>query len=140
MTEAIRNNKQVQGAVGVDVSFLFFNHFLKKQIIGKTGSVYLLDAKGEMMASGKQNFDPALINLAYEQFKTTQEPNFVLNVNQNNYLIYANRLTINYGKNWYIIVIAPFSDFFGEMLQTQKEVILMSLFILFNQPDHVLSF
>jgi adenylate cyclase len=123
---------QFIGATGADLSLTTFSQFLKNQKVGLTGIACLLDSHTgaiilpleDINAKGI-NYD--VIQTAYQENLGSLATNLVIHKNKEEYLASINIFPLSIGKNWLVAVTAPLSDFFSDILKTQKNVILISL-------------
>src|SRR5262249_29092864 len=72
---------------------------------------------------------PTVVQAVISHFKKTGSRNFSIQVHHIHYLSYISSLPF-FNKNWLIVTIVPFSDFFSDLILAQFEVILITLAIL----------
>jgi adenylate cyclase len=128
----------VIGVVGADLTFSLLSDFLLQQRIGKTGRAFILSKKGEIIApyqpghlSGEEPISKDLVGVVFDLYaQTPQRADYVIDFQGVDYLAYVADLPVVFGADWKILTIAPLDDFFGEMIEKQKQVLLMIVAIL----------
>lgn len=126
---------KVFAVVNVDLSLHQMANILALQKIGKSGQAFVLSTSGEVLVPDVHSFSmqegsPLLIKQAYESFVHNKEKAFLLTYANVNYLVNISDFPLDFETKWLIAVIVPFNDFFGPILETQKQAILISLVIL----------
>ncbi len=135
VSKPIYKNQTLVGVIGADFSFNAFSKFLLQQKIGKTGKAFVLDENGNVLIPDKSeinelSFRKKLLIRHFDKYKKTLNRNFIFEVENSKYLAYIENLPKNYKKNWLILVLVPFSDFFAELVQTQFQIAFITLIIL----------
>lgn len=122
------------GAFGANLSLASFSEFLNNQKIGITGRALVLDAQtGKVLlpvsVQGKPSplLSESVIAKAFLEYKNHKETNFTFDENDVSYLASLQPFPIGVENEWLITVIVPVSDFFGEVLSTQNNVVLISI-------------
>lgn len=126
--------KKMLGVVGADVSLLLLSNFLKEQKIGNTGRVFIVDNNGKILipspSDEKAENWQEIAHFAYQQFLKNKKSADIFTFNNIKYLSYTVDVPIIGKKDWDVITIVPYLDFFGDIIHTQITVILISLVIL----------
>lgn len=135
------------GVIGADLSFVLLEKFLSEQKIGKSGRVFILDKTGQVFLpkmdkerEASSPISPEIIAAAYQAFAKNHNPSLVFEYKNTEYLAYINPLPAFTQEGWWIALIAPLSDFFDEMLKTQKRILLITCIILFATGALVIQF
>lgn len=140
-------NKNLLGVFGIDMRLDSISEFLSKQQIGKTGSSFIINRKGFLIAhpylvthdtaNQKETITPIKeINIpwqtkAYEIFNATHKNFFRYRSDKKMYLA-SFELIPNFSKQeWYISVVIPEDDFVGELKKSSRINIIIGLMILF---------
>jgi adenylate cyclase len=135
-------SNELIGVVAVDLSLSLFSKFLTDLSIGKNGRAFMLDSSGEVIlpTNGFGKIPKTVLADAYRQFTLEKKENFQFKSGHVTYLASISSLPLSAGKNWQIAIIDPLSDYFSEIIKTQKEVVLLSLVILVLATLLVFSF
>jgi adenylate cyclase len=122
------------GAFGANLSLTSYSEFLNKQKIGITGRALVLDAEtGKVLlpvgAQGKPSppLSESVIAKAFQEYKKDKTTDFTFTENDVDYLASLQPFPIGVENQWLITVIVPVSDFFGQVLATEKKVVLISI-------------
>lgn len=122
------------GAFGANLSLTSYSQFLNNQKIGITGRALVLEAKtGKVLLPVDTQGNPSprlsenVIAKAFEEYTKHKESNFTFDENDVPYLASFQPFPVGVENEWLITVIVPVSDFFGEVLSTQKNVVLISI-------------
>jgi adenylate cyclase len=122
------------GAFGANLSLTSYSEFLNNQKIGITGRALVLDAEtGKVLlpvgAEGKPSplLSESIIAKAFEEYKKDKTTDFTFTENNVPYLASLQPFPIGVENEWLITVIVPVSDFFGQVLATEKNVVLISI-------------
>lgn len=123
------------GVLGADLSFVGLSDFLKQQLIGKSGHAYITNQNGQLLIPEPQDLTKAdlpasAIEEAFKHFKKSNNHNFSFVFHRIRYLAFISNTGLIFNQNWFIITLVPFQDFFYDLIHTQVEIILMTLFIL----------
>jgi adenylate cyclase len=130
------------GVIAVDLSLNLFAQFLTEQKIGKNGRAFMLDSAGKIILpiDGLGALPESAITDAYQQFLSEKKEDFQFKSNHTAYLASMNSFPVSVDKKWTIAIIDPLSDYFSGLIQTQREVVLLSLLILCVAAALVISF
>jgi len=123
------SQNQLIAVVGSDLTFEQMADFLSKQLVGKTGKVYLVSEEGSLVIPETQ--DPLLPEVIQRHLADPKKSGFIFEKEGTEYIAYVSQVPVIFGRNWQIIVIAPLSEFFSQMIATQRDVIFVMLGILF---------
>lgn len=123
------------GVVGVDLSFISLSKFISSQRISRSGEVLIVDQQGKVVLPigeylGKPVVTAKLAAAAWKKFTTKHVNDFIFQYDSNKYLAYVSQLPESFGQNWSVLVIAPFLDFFANLVRIQIEIVLITLAIL----------
>lgn len=117
--------------IAADLSLTLFSHFLTDQPIGKEGKAYVLNSSGQiLLPTTVEKSDEKTVEAAYREYKKVNNPDFLFHLHREKYLVSIHSFPITFGKDWLILIIDPLADFFSEILETQRQVVLISLLIL----------
>jgi adenylate cyclase len=125
--------QKLQGVASIDLSLNFLSPFLQTQEIGKSGQAFILNQQGEIISPLEDVNDSKLKTIANTVFTALKKgpvEDLLFKVNGEKYLASIDRFPISTGNDWTIIVAAPLSDFFSDLLSAQYEAILISLGII----------
>jgi adenylate cyclase len=131
---------QMLGAAGVDLTLQSISDFIRTQNISKNGRAYIIDkSKGEIIlpleSSGKNapHHQLTVIKESYDQFQIHKKNSFVQKVENEDYLVSIFSMPESFNDRWLVAITAPLDDFFFEIFETQKFVIIISsLIFLFS--------
>lgn len=126
---------QLVGILGVDLSIAALSNFLKKQKIGATGRVFITDSEGNLLVPEAKDLSQSKISLpiiqaAVQHYNKTKEYNFSFHYNGTRYLSFVRAPDSLFNKDWLVVTIVPFGDFFYDLIRTQIEIIFITLAIL----------
>jgi len=135
VSKPIYKKNTLIGVIGADLSFAAFSDFLMKQKIGHSGHAFLVNSEGKILVPEvsiikNSGIMPEAVHLAYQHYKKSLDNNFVLEYKNTKYLAYIGKTPENFDQNWLIIIIVPFADFFAGLIQTQFEIVLITIIIL----------
>ena len=122
------------GVYGANLSLTSYSEFLNKQKIGISGRALVLDAEtGKILLPVVvEGQSPSLlpenvIARAFEEYKNQKTTNFTFTENDIPYLASLQPFPVGVENQWLITVIVPVSDFFGQVLTTEKNIVLISI-------------
>ncbi len=119
-------NKNFIGVAGADLSLTTFSQFLQNLKIGVNGKAYILNsATGKLLLPLEAQNSP-LIEDVYAQYKKSHEQDSLFESNKISYLTALNNFSLGINHSWLVTVIAPLSDFFKDVLATQKIILIIS--------------
>lgn len=153
---AIDEKGKFLGAIGADLPIGILSTFLTEQKIGKTGKAFILDVSGKVLLPLEKSLEAKIAQKAFERWRSEkyshQEPlasstqaaclkgdknceleiaqkqdDFLLNVDDVDYLVSIDHFEHQFEKEWLIVIIAPFNDFFGNIVESERESILVAL-------------
>jgi len=124
--------KQVIGASGVGISAHLLSSLLTKYAVGENGEIFLLDEDGKNLFESNRNhkISPQTLSAAFNIHKTTEQEQFNFVDQKIKYLARISDLQLTPDKKWLIAIIVPFSDFFGELENKEKVVLIISFAVL----------
>ncbi|MBS0350463.1 MAG: hypothetical protein JSR33_04600 [Proteobacteria bacterium] len=128
-------NHRLVGVVGMDISFNGLSNFFDQLTIGKYGRAFITDINGNILVPQgdflKQSLIPSgVIKAAINNYRKNNQQNFSFEYKDKRYLSYIGNYQKIFNNPWIIVTIVPFSDFFSDLIQTQLEIILITLIIL----------
>ncbi len=138
-------NGTLMGVVGIDMKLNALNSFLKEQIVGKTGTAFIVNNKGDLIAypnleNIQKNHDENTLSkvnvitpwqqAAFKEFIATKKTKFTYTYDSNNYLANFFLLPSFAAKNWYIAVTVPENDFVGDLKHASLVTMEICLAIL----------
>ena len=122
------------GAYAANLSLTSYSEFLNNQKIGITGRALVLDAEtGKVLLPLADQNKPSpllsesVIAKAFEEYKNNKTTDFTFTENDVPYLASLQPFPVGVENQWLITVIVPVSDFFGQVLATEKNVVLISI-------------
>lgn len=134
------------GVSGADLSLTLLSKFLEELDIGVHGRTLVLDNQtGDILLpletkASQESVPDNAITLAYTLYQNHKKADFLFEDNGTEYLTGFNAFPIMIGNEWLITVISPLSDFFGEILRTQKQVVFISICIFLIASYFVVFF
>ncbi|MCX6991192.1 MAG: cache domain-containing protein [Chlamydiae bacterium] len=148
VAQPLFNDKgEMIGAVGADLSLAFFSKFLNSQKVGISGRALILNNTSgdillpiESQTNKNSNVSDVVIAKAYRNFIDSKQNNFLLTEDKTQYLAAITVFPIAVKNEWLVTVIAPLSDYFGEILATQKKIVLISVGIFLIASVFVVFF
>ena len=131
-----KENGQLAGVLGADVSFISFTNFLNSQKFSRKGEAFIIDEQGKILIPYTFQETPQsirnsnLVATGFAKYQKAHTKNFMFQYQGRNYLAYVSSLPANFGKNWSVFIAAPFLDFFFNLIRIQFEIALITLAIL----------
>ncbi len=125
---------ELVSVIGADLSLHLFSEFLKNQPIGKAGNAFVLDGQGNIVipsATGPTLDQQKTIGKIFSRYAEDQKTDFLFKEGRRKYLVSLRKFPVEVGKDWYLAVMDPLTDYFSELIRTQREVVLISLIVLF---------
>jgi len=134
-TPIFNSQKEIIAVAGADITFSSLSEFLLAQKIGKTGRVFILEKTGEILLptetpSTLSGISHETVASAYQEFSTNQKLNFILKQKGIRYLVHIDTLPVVPRRELLIAIIVPLSDYASNLIDTQKQVMLISIAIL----------
>lgn len=135
VSKPVYNEKgELVSVIAADLSLHLFSEFLKHQPIGKAGKAFVLDGKGNIVipsASGPTLEQQKTIGKIFSRYAEEQKTDFLFKEGRQKFLVSLRKFPEQIGKDWYLAVMDPLTDYFSELIRTQREVVLISLIVLF---------
>ncbi len=125
---------ELVSVIAADLSLHLFSEFLAHQPIGKAGKAFVLDGKGNIVipsALGPTHDEQKTIGKVFSRYAKEHKDDFVFKEGRRKYLVSLRKFPKEMGKDWYLAVMDPITDYFSELIRTQREVVLISLIVLF---------
>jgi adenylate cyclase len=123
--------------VSVNLSLDQLSNLITHEQIGESGRVFVSDKNGQIiMPSMKMESavlkGPSLqlASIAYEKYIKTKQTQFIIVENETKYLVKIGKFPLNFDTQWITTIIVPFNDFFGNSIQAEKEIVIISLSLL----------
>lgn len=119
--------------VGADLSLQLFSEFLVHQPIGTAGKAYILNESGNIIIPSKANRnqkDDAIVTEGYADSLLKHQKDFLFESQGDKYLGSIQKLKLDSGKHWNVLIIDPLSDYFSDLFKTQHQVVFISFAIL----------
>lgn len=127
---------EIVAVVGADLTYAQMETFLKSLVIGKTGKAFIISTNRKVMIPDitTTNNSQITTSLVFDLLKwhdaNPQKPDFVFESKGVEYLAYVSKISVIFGRGLQIVIIAPLSDFFSQMMKMQRTVIIMIIGIL----------
>lgn len=140
---------QLLGVTSIQVDLSYLNKFLQSLKIGRTGSIFIIDKNGYLIATsngqsqlevvnGKavpllatkspnlitKNISQTLLNLPVKKFEKQYFSSLV--INSQKYFVLALPLQQQNGLQWLAIIVIPQADILGKIWQNQRVTFLLS--------------
>ena len=116
------------GVIAADLSLTSFSKFLNSQKVGISGrAVIVNNSSGDILlplenqTNKNQKVSDVVVAKAYKSFIDTKQNNFLFTEDKTQYLAAITVFPISAKNQWLVTVIAPLSDYFGDILATQKK-------------------
>lgn len=135
VTPVYHANKKPHGVFGIDVRLDYLSRYVATQKIGKTGEVFIVDEKGNLIASPQlSSVDPniyykdGLITIdevskpyaaAFEQYKKEKQSMFIFNNDHVDYIASFKKIPSLLEQGWYLGIVDPENDFTRPIRQLQ---------------------
>jgi adenylate cyclase len=133
----VTKEKEFRGVIGINTSMKTLSAFVSNQKVGKSGALFIVDSKGNIVLPLPQNLTDetkhlktSLIDPAFKAFQKLKTPNIEMFSGKEKFFVYFIDFPINLGDKWYMALALPFNDFFATAVQTQHQSIFTSLGIL----------
>ncbi|MBS0650818.1 MAG: hypothetical protein JSR93_06630 [Verrucomicrobia bacterium] len=144
---SVVEKKELIGVIGIDLTMVFLDEFVKSQKIGVHGKVFILDDKGKIIVPTTADVDVSstsdagLVSMLFQQYsKDPAKPDNIADYQGMEYLSYTSKLPEVFSGDWYIMAVAPSDDFFSGMISVQHHVLLLIVAILFLSALLVIYF
>ena len=130
-------NKPV-GVIEADLTYTLLSQFLDAQTIGKTGKAFILNDKAEIVipnvspnevfASGANT---QLVKAFFKNRPSEEQSSSIMeDENGKDFIVFISPLPRIFGKHMHILILAPFSEFLGDVYKLHEEVMFMMFGIL----------
>jgi adenylate cyclase len=136
LSDVLKNSYgEVIAILSVGVTLQTLSDFIKQQKIGKNGFAFIVNGQGHITVplSYQQlnalSYKKILIEHGYREFQKTQQQSFILKQDKEKYLFSIKNCSIFQTDPWFLAIVVPFDDFFGDIVKTQKTTMWMSLVI-----------
>jgi len=125
--------KNLLAIIGIDLSLTQLSNFISHEQIGLTGKAFILDEGGKVLLP--TTFEPgstdlALIRQAFDEYKLTQQPTYLLEKEMVQYLVSFVDYPLSPEVKWITATVVPFNDFFKTIVETQRKSVYVSLVIM----------
>lgn len=124
------DQNKLLAVIGTSLTMDSFSKFLREQKIGNTGRAFILNAAGKLILPVGKTDHEDVVPVAYKQFLKDRKDNFIVKFDREKYLVATDRFPTTFGQDWQIVIVVPFSDYFGEIIKTRHQTVLISIFIL----------
>ena len=140
---------KVAGVIGCDIELIKLSHFLESLKIGKSGQVFIMNEKQEVVALSNPSqvmVDPGETGIlkpyrvdslddhrlveAFREYQKTKREEFAFEVGGERYLASVTDFPPSFGKLWKVGVVVPENDFIGEVKDLTRRVLAICLFFL----------
>lgn len=135
------------GVIGIDLTMMFLDDFIKSQSVSENGRVFITNDVGKIIVPthsedmASSPIDSALVSMLFQLYsENPAKPDIIARYQGVEYLSYTAKLPGVFGRNWYIMTIAPSGDFFAEVIKVQHKVLLFIIGILFLSALVVIYF
>jgi len=134
------------GVFGTDLTLETLSEFLESEKIGRDSMEIILNHKGDIIAgsdllieklwkSVKErpsvfNIENRIFQAAYDLHMNDKKDDYIFTFNNEKYLSTFNHFPVDFQKNWVVLIIAPLSDFIGEIVKNHTIVLFISLGIM----------
>jgi adenylate cyclase len=116
--------------IGADLSLKLLAEFLASQKIGRAGRAFILDETGKILIPAATPNQSEAVAKAFEKY-AGEGGGASVEQGREHYLVSIHPFPTSFKNRWYTAIIDPLTDYFAKTIQTQKEVVLISLAILF---------
>lgn len=120
--------KEIIAVVGADLPLVILSHFLASQKIGKNGRAFILNQSGNMIVP--HGISNHLVDEAYKKYIQGSENNFLLKLDKVTYLVHVSVFSPSFEREWLNVIIAPLDDFFGNLIKSRRQTVIISILIL----------
>lgn len=128
--------------VGTDVPLFFLSKFISAQQIGREGKAFVCDQNGMIVVPQvEDSLSQAIVSDAFatmHQNPTDEE--FYLDFQNKKYLVSIHNFPLSSTKNWSVVLLDPRNDLFRDILETRRQIIIISLLILLFSSVCVIYF
>jgi len=126
--------KELICVIAADLSLHLFSLFMTNQSIGKTGKAFILNESGELIIptsiDTNTRINHKVLSDAYSKFAKEKQSDFLFKSGGEKYLAAIHSFPLSFENHWFIVIIDPLTDYFGEIIKTGHRVVLISLLIL----------
>ncbi|MCF7806185.1 MAG: hypothetical protein K9M13_00785, partial [Simkaniaceae bacterium] len=130
-----REDGSLIGVVAADLSFLLLSNFLKQLQIGKTGKVFIVNHKNQIVLpeindKELKSKEQQLVNDSLVLFAKENEANFTYEANDITYLSHINILKNFFGQNGKMVLVVPLKEYFVDFIDMQNHILIFSIVVL----------
>ncbi|PCJ52261.1 MAG: hypothetical protein COA79_24345 [Planctomycetota bacterium] len=139
-----KNENEIWGVVGGDISINQLSQFLGTLKIGSNGKAFISNNANHLIAypnlkyKSKNESDIMEINLipdewikaGIQHYTTRSSEDFNFKYNSLEYIGKKINFPVDFGNNWFLVVMVPIDDFIGEIKNTHKFNLITSLVML----------
>jgi adenylate cyclase len=134
------------GAIGIDFRLNDISNFLRSMKIGETGTAFILDLEGNVLAypeqalikdtlrmprsPDKQRVLSPPIQHAMQSYLKNKLMRFTYSFSGENYIASFRPFPENLGRNWALGIIVPEDDFIGPIARIHETTLLFSFWLL----------
>ena len=131
---------KLKSVVGTDVPLYLLSRFLSAQKIGKEGAAFVCDATGQILAPHPKSLETQALVSSVFTHMPSGDTEFYANYQDTEYLVSIHNFPLSATKNWSLVLLDPKDDLFRDILQTRRQIILISLAILLLSSILVIYF
>ncbi len=141
------NDKSLKGVVAADITLGGLSKILKNMNFSQNGISFIIDESGRFVAFPDANkmmsyedgelrrlrpheLELPFLTKAVRQYEDKKESLLFLEAEGKKYITYFSSFPDDFGKKWYMGIIAPEDDFLGSLKQTTYLSLVLSLIIL----------
>lgn len=131
-SKAMLTNGVVSAVVAADVTSDHLSRYISGLTIGKTGKAYVIDGQKKILLPSPSSIDQDLVGKILKKVSEHEATflNTIEEIDGTDYLVSLMNTPINQERGWKLLIYAPLSDFFSEMIDTQKKAFGISLIVL----------
>jgi adenylate cyclase len=134
------------GAIGIDFRLNDISNFLRSMKIGETGTAFILDLEGNVLAYPEQALIKDTLKMprspdrqkllsppiqhAMKSYLKNKLMRFTYSYNGENYIASFRPFSENLGRNWALGIIVPEDDFIGPIARIHETTLLFSFWLL----------
>ncbi len=128
---------RISAVVGADLTLVLLSRFLTTTTVGRTGKAFIVDDYGKILLPPMQPSSNATdtenqVGKAFQTYlKNPKHIDFNISYEGTDYLTHVSGTPSIFGTtHWNIVIMAPFDDFFFEIVAMWKNVFWITLAIL----------
>lgn len=136
------------GAVGINITLSILSDYIYHYQFSRNGKTFILNSKGKLLVPPLEDIDPeskamatSVVPDAFGQYKASGLNFSEIVKNGVRYLVYVEKFPLSIETPWYIVIAVPSKDFFGDLINTQNKLALISclIFLLFGYLIYLFS-